>query len=249
VITGGAHGIGRAIAMRFQQAGARICLIDKDANAAEATVKELAANDASLEPVFVYADLSLPQDIRAAATQIERELGKVNILVNNAGIEVETPFAKLSVECWDLILAVNLRAPVLLTQGVLPLFPPEGGCIINISSIHATHAFADSTAYACSKSGLVALSRNLALELASAHIRVNAICPGYIDTRLWDDYLRNLPNSSEVAAQTTALHPVGRRGLPADVAEAALFLASESSSFITGTQFVVDGGLTIRAHP
>ena len=96
---------------------------------------------------------------------------------------------------------------------------------------------------------MVALTRNLALELAPRHIRVNAICPGYIDTRLWEEYLRNSPDPTALAAQTTALHPLGRRGMPADVSEAALFLASEASAFITGTILVVDGGLTVRAHP
>jgi len=121
--------------------------------------------------------------------------------------------------------------------------------VINMSSIHATHAFASSTAYACSKAGLVALTRNLALELAPRHIRVNAICPGYIDTRLWEEYMRRSPDADALAANTAALHPLGRRGIPADVASAALFLATDASAFITGTCLVVDGGLTIRAHP
>jgi 3-oxoacyl-[acyl-carrier protein] reductase len=95
---------------------------------------------------------------------------------------------------------------------------------------------------------MVALTRNLALELANRHIRVNWICPGYIDTRLWEQYLRNSANPKAVAEQTTALHPVGRRGMPSDISEAALFLASDSSAFITGTDLIVDGGLTIRAH-
>jgi NAD(P)-dependent dehydrogenase (short-subunit alcohol dehydrogenase family) len=249
VITGGAHGIGRAIAGRFQKEGARVCLIDCDLEAGEAVVRELAGSDPSLEAMFVYADLARPEEIRAAAATIERAFGQVDILVNNAGIEAEKSFAEISAECWDMVIAVNLRAPYLLTQSVLPLFPPEGGCIINISSIHATHAFPDSTAYACSKAGLVALSRNLALELAPHHIRVNAICPGYIDTRLWYDYLRRSPDADQLEAQTSALHPLGRRGVPTDIAEAALFLATESSSFMTGTQLVLDGGLTMRAHP
>lgn len=249
VITGGAHGIGRAIAGRFQKEGARVCVIDCDHEAGEAAARELTDGDPSLEAMFVYADLARPEHIRAAAATIESAFGRVDILVNNAGIEAEMPFAELNAERWDMVIAVNLRATFLITQAVLPLFPPAGGCVINISSIHATHAFPDSTAYACSKAGLVALSRNLALELAPRHIRVNGICPGYIDTRLWDDYLRRSPDANQLEAQTTVLHPIGRRGVPADVAEAALFLATESSSFMTGTQLVVDGGLTIRAHP
>jgi NAD(P)-dependent dehydrogenase (short-subunit alcohol dehydrogenase family) len=131
----------------------------------------------------------------------------------------------------------------------LPLFRDSGGAIVNISSIHASHAFSDSIPYACSKAGLVALTRNLALELAPRRIRVNCICPGYVDTRLWEEYLRNSANPKAVADQTTALHPLGRRGMPADISEAVLFLASESSSFITGADLLVDGGLTLRAHP
>jgi NAD(P)-dependent dehydrogenase (short-subunit alcohol dehydrogenase family) len=249
VITGGAHGIGRSIAGRFQKEGARICLIDCDHEAGEAAARELTGNDPTMAPVFVYADLARPEQIRVAAATVERVFGRVDILVNNAGIEDEKPFDEISDECWDRVIAVNLRAPFLLTQAMLPLFPPEGGSIINISSVHATHAFPDSTAYASSKAGLVALSRNLALELAPRHIRVNVICPGYIDTRMWEDYLRRSPAANQLEAQTTALHPIGRRGVPADVAETVLFLASESSAFMTGTQLVVDGGLTIRAHP
>jgi NAD(P)-dependent dehydrogenase (short-subunit alcohol dehydrogenase family) len=96
---------------------------------------------------------------------------------------------------------------------------------------------------------MVALTRNLALELASRKIRVNCISPGYIDTRLWEEYLRNSADPNAVSEQTTALHPLGRRGMPSDISQAALFLASESADFVTGTDLVVDGGLTIRAHP
>ena len=96
---------------------------------------------------------------------------------------------------------------------------------------------------------MLALTRNLALELATRRIRVNCICPGYIDTRLWEEYLRNSADPKSIAEQTTALHPLGRRGIPTDVSEATLFLCSEASAFITGTNLVVDGGLTVRAHP
>jgi len=173
---------------------------------------------------------------------------RIDILVNNAGIEMEKPLAQLTVADWDLILNVNLRGAFLLAQATVPLFPESGGAIVNISSIHATHAFPGSIPYACSKAAMLALTRNLALELATRHIRVNCICPGYIDTRLWEEYLRNSPDPESIAEQTTALHPLGRRGIPADVSEAALFLASEASAFITGTNLVVDGGLTVRAH-
>ena len=248
VVTGGAQGIGRAIAERFQQAGARVCILDCDNATGEAAANELTAADPAHAVIFYRIDLEQHAAIAVAAQQIKSLCGQVDILVNNAGVELDTSFQAMTAALWDKILAINLRAPFLLTQALEPLFPATGGAVINISSIHATHAFASSTAYACSKAGLVALTRNLALELAPRHIRVNAICPGYIDTRLWEEYMRQSPDAEALAASTAALHPLGRRGVPADVASAALFLAADASAFITGTCLVVDGGLTIRAH-
>jgi len=248
VVTGGVRGIGRAIAERFQQAGARVCILDCDNAAGEAAANELTAADPAHAVTFHPIDLERFAAIPAAAGQIRSLYGRIDILVNNAGVEMDTAFRDMTAAVWDKILAINLRAPFLLTQALEPLFPATGGAVINISSIHASHAFASSTAYACSKAGLVALTRNLALELAPLHIRVNAICPGYIDTRLWEEYMRRSPNAEALAAKTAALHPLGRRGVPTDVANAALFLATDGSAFITGTCLVVDGGLTIRAH-
>jgi NAD(P)-dependent dehydrogenase (short-subunit alcohol dehydrogenase family) len=248
VITGGAQGIGRAIAERLQQAGAQVCIFDCDNVAGEAAANELTAVDPTHAVAFHRIDLEQHAAIPVAAGKIKSLYGRVNILVNNAGVELDTDFQEMTATLWDKVLAINLRAPFLLTQALEPLFPAAGGAVINISSIHATHAFSSSTAYACSKAGLVALTRNLALELAARHIRVNAICPGYIDTRLWDEYMRQSPDAEAFAANTAALHPLGRRGVPTDVANAALFLAADASAFITGTCLVVDGGLTIRAH-
>ena len=122
------------------------------------------------------------------------------------------------------MIAVNLRAPLLVSQALAPLFPAAGGAIVNISSIHADHAFPNAIPYACSKAGLMALTRNLALELAPRRIRVNAVCPGYIDTPMWDEWLRTMSDPEALASQTEALHPLGRRGLPEDVASAAVLI-------------------------
>lgn len=249
LISGGAQGIGRAIAAVFQREGACVFILDWDENQGNAAAAELTQRNPSLPVHFLRADLRSPQEIQAALEGLGKFHSQIDILVNNAGIEMEKTFANLTVDDWDLVLQVNLRGAFLLTQAAVPLFPKTGGAIVNVSSIHATHAFPDSIPYACSKAGLVALTRNLALDLAGRHIRVNCICPGYVDTRLWENYLKSSPNPEALAEQTRALHPVGRRGVPCDVGEAALFLASESSQFITGTDLVVDGGLTIRAHP
>ncbi len=248
LISGGAQGIGRAIATLFQREGACVFLLDCDAATGNQTAAELSKQDPSRPVKYLAADLQKPEDIQNAARTLQMTHPRIDALINNAGLERERPLEKLTVADWDLVLNVNLRGAFLLTQALVPLFPASGGAIVNISSIHASHAFPDSIPYACSKAGMVALTRNLALELASRHIRVNCICPGYIDTRLWEEYLRNSDNPKALAEQTTALHPVGRRGIPADVSEAALFLASDSSAFITGTDLIVDGGLTVRAH-
>ena len=248
LVTGGAQGIGKAITESFQQAGARVCILDCDQVIGSASAHKLTAANAATPVSFFPSDLANAGDITAAAEFVKRSYGRIDILVNNAGVELDRPFPEMTAILWENIMAVNLRAPFLLTQALVPLFPASGGAVINISSIHATHAFPDSTTYACSKAGLLALTRNLALELAPRGIRVNAVCPGYIDTRLWEEYARQAPDSEELASRTASLHPLQRRGLPKDVADAVLFLAAGGSSFITGTQLVVDGGLTVRAH-
>ena len=248
VVTGGARGIGRAIAERVQAAGAHVTIVDSDREPGEATAQTLTEKHPDRPVEFFMANLEKMDEIDAIASHFSGNLGRLDVLVNNAGIEMDKSFEDVASSDWERIQAVNLRAPFFLTQRMLPFFPPSGGSIINISSIHSTHAFKNSIVYACSKAALIALTRNLALELAPRHIRVNAICPGYIDTRLWETYLHSSPNPESLAAWTAELHPLGRRGVPDDIAQAALFLATSASSFITGTQIVADGGLTIRAH-
>ncbi|HET8824179.1 MAG TPA: glucose 1-dehydrogenase [Terriglobales bacterium] len=249
LVSGGAQGIGQAIAALFQKEGACVVILDCDAATGQTTAKQLSAAGPSLPVCFVEADLRQASQIQQAVTAVQRVHGRLDVLVNNAGIEIEKPLESLTLDDWNRVMEINLRGAFLLAQAAIPLFPASGGAIVNISSIHATHAFPGSIPYACSKAGMVALTRNLALELASRRIRVNCISPGYIDTRLWEQYLRNSADPEGVSQQTTDLHPLGRRGMPSDVSQAALFLASDSSEFITGTDLVVDGGLTVRAHP
>lgn len=243
VVTGGARGIGRAIAERFHAAGATVCVVDRDAVQGQEAVGAMAGSR------MLQADLADVAAIRRVGSQVAEQFGHVDVLVNNAGIEHDQAFEQVTAQLWESVMAVNLRAPLLLTQALLPCFPPAGGAIVNITSIHAFRAFPNAIPYACSKAGLLALSRNLALELAPRNIRVNAICPGYIDTQLWDDYLKTAEDPDRLAEETRALHPLGRRGVPEDVAGSVLFLADSAASFITGTHLVIDGGLTIRAHP
>ena len=249
LITGGAQGIGRATAALFQREAASVFVLDCDERAGNSTAAELTSQNPSHPVRYVPVDLQEVSEIQNAVQAIQKFHNRVDILVNNAGMQVDKTIETLTVADWDLVMNVNLRGAFLLARELLSLFPESGGSIVNISSIHATHAFPDSIPYACSKAAMLALTRNLALDLATRRIRVNCICPGYIDTRRWEHCLQSSSNPAEVAQQTAALHPVGRRGIPDDIAEAALFLASDSSAFITGTDLVVDGGLTVRAHP
>ncbi len=248
LVSGGAQGIGRAITAVLQREGTHVFILDSDPAAGAQAAAELTENNSALPVRFIPADLRHGAQIPDAIAFVRGFHDHIDILVNNAGIKLEKPFEQITTDDWDLVLNVNLRGSFLLAQAAVRMFPPSGGAIVNISSVHATHAFPQAIPYACSKAAMVALTRNLALELASRKIRVNCVCPGYIDTRIWEDSLRRSSDPVAVAAQTAALHPVGRRGVPDDIAEAVLFLASDKSSFITGTDLIVDGGLTIRTH-
>jgi meso-butanediol dehydrogenase/(S,S)-butanediol dehydrogenase/diacetyl reductase len=239
VVTGAAAGIGRGIAERFAEEGGAVAALDRDATGLE----RLATAHPNL---FVLpSDVSDEASSAAAFETIRERWGRVDVLVNNAGIELHGAVAEMPVEQWDRVLAVNLRGAYLMSRGAIPLMRDQGGSIINIASVHAFVAYPGCAAYDTTKAGLLGFTRALALDHGRDGIRVNAICPGYIHTPLMDQWLAQLPDREAEMRRIIELHPVGRIGTPRDVAELALFLAAPQAGFITGAAITLDGGMTL----
>jgi 2-hydroxycyclohexanecarboxyl-CoA dehydrogenase len=240
IVTGGASGIGLAIARRLADDGAKVALFDLDgSSAAEAAAKIAAAGAVA---VGLRVDVSDRDQVQHAVDEIRARLGRVTILVNNAGVEGFRPFLRITPEDWNTLLAVNLTGTFHCCQVVLPdMLAARWGRIVNISS-SSTHGGQPFMAhYVASKSGVVGLTKSLALEFGPSGITVNTIPPGFIDTPMTrrNEALGHLGNSVEYLAQHT---PVRRAGQPEDIAAACAFLVSEQAGYITGQVIGVNGG-------
>ena len=236
LVTGAARGIGRAVAEALAREGCDVCVnyIQHEAEARSAAETLTAIGRRCL---VVQADVADPAACEAMVRETEAALGPVDILVNNAGISYAGLFQDMTDDDWDRCLAVNLTGARNMARAVLPhMLHEKAGAIVNISSIWGLRGASCEVGYACSKAGIVALTRSLALELAPSHIRVNAVAPGCIDT----DMVRVLDRDTvDSLIEET---PLGRLGRPEDIAQAVVFLASEKASFITGQVLAVDGG-------
>jgi 3-oxoacyl-[acyl-carrier protein] reductase len=243
IVTGAGRGIGRGILRAFAAAGAQTVAVDLDGAAAEAAAAEL-AEQGRPECLPIQADVADYGRARLAVAEVLARFGRVDVLVNNAGIAQRTPFLELTEAEWDRVLAVNLKGAFNWSQAVAPAMLQQGwGRIIAISSVNAktggvVFPAVSRAAYAAAKAGLLGLTRSLARELAP-NVTVNAICPGLIATELTASSWR------ERAAEAVAPIPAGRPGQPEDIAQAVLFLASEGASYITGEVMDVNGGFYI----
>jgi NAD(P)-dependent dehydrogenase (short-subunit alcohol dehydrogenase family) len=241
VITGAATGIGRASALLFSRAGARVMLADVREPELARTVADVRA--AGGEVASLVADLARPDDCAAVVASAVRVFGRLDVVLNNAGVgtmvvggTVET----IGLEHWDLAHDVNVRAIYLVSRAAVPHMRRAGGAIVNIASVSAFRGSVErpSHAYAASKGAVLALTRAMAASYGRDRIRVNAICPGTIRTRLTADIVERVQQASKEGRGI----PLGRVGEPEDIARCALFLASDDAGFISGTQIVVDGG-------
>lgn len=234
VITGGGQGIGKGMAWRFLAEGARVVLADCDAAAGRLAAREL--RDAG-EVRFLRVDVGREQQVVRLAEQV----GDIDILVNNAGIMIRKPLAQLTLAEWQRVLAVNLTGAFLCARAFAASLRQRQGTIVNIASTRALMSEPDTEAYAASKGGLVALTHALAVSLGP-QVRVNCISPGWIDVSGW--HTEGAAGQDPLSAAEHQQHPVGRVGTPEDVATLALYLVSQESAFVTGQNFVLDGGMT-----
>lgn len=245
LITGGAQGIGLGLSQAFAKAGAVVIIADQDEEAGAEAADWLLQQQ--LQGQYIACDVGSEEQVQNLMRQIETKYRKMDALVNNAGIAnpAVKPLQEMEMAQFDRVLAVNLRGPVLCAKYALPLLQQaESPSILNISSTRAFMSEPDTFPYAASKGGLEALTHALAVSLTDPKIRVNAIAPGWIETGPWKKRShRHEPQHSQADKEQ---HPVGRVGLPEDIAEAALFLCSDKAGFITGQTLVIDGGMTVK---
>lgn len=241
-VTGGARGIGRATVERLASEGARVAFCDLDAD-----VGGQAAAEIGYDVRFFSCDIADEHQIAGAVAHTLAALGDVTVLVNNAGVNANFDMATMTTDEWDRFMAVDLRAAWLTAKHVVAgMQDAGGGAIVNVSSMHGFVTLKGFFPYAAAKSGLLGLTRSMALDYGERGIRVNAVCPGFIRTRLVQDSIDLNPDPK--AAEAAMLRGVAlqRMAEPAEVAAAIAFLASDDASYITGASLMVDGGLTAR---
>jgi NAD(P)-dependent dehydrogenase (short-subunit alcohol dehydrogenase family) len=239
VITGGGSGLGRAMALRFAEEGAAVAVADLIPERAAETAELIAK--ARGRGIGIDADVTDAAQVEAMVARGIAEFGQIDILVNNAGISVGDNILKIDEPGWDHTFDVCLKSAYLCSKAVLPgMIERRSGAILNISSVNAVWAIGKE-AYSAAKAGMLNLTQNMALKYGDYGIRVNAISPGTVRTAIWDERLKKNP---DVIDKLVVYYPLGRIGQPEDIANAALFLVSDDSSWITGINLPVDGGVS-----
>ena len=242
LVTGAGTGIGRGLALAFARQGAAVAVhYSHSATGADAVVNELVAGGG--KAAAFRADFAEVDSLQSMATAAVAFLGGLDVLVNNAGITMNRPFGKVTAEQFDLLYHVNVRAPFFLIQALLPELEKSHGVIINLSSIHAFEGYTEHSVYAGTRGAIVAFTRQLAIELAPRGVRVNAIAPGAVPV---PNHFKSTPevDVEQAIRDCGKAIPCGFAGTPEDIANVALFLASDAARYIVGQTLIVDGGTT-----
>ena len=243
IVTGASAGIGRATALAFAREGARVSLADVDAERGEKVVAEVV--EIGSDACFTATDVSDAGSVAALVDATVDRFGRLDYAFNNAGIEgAQAPTGDCTIENWNHVIAVNLTGVFLCMHAEIPrMLESGGGVIVNNSSVAGLVGFAGIPAYTASKHGILGLTKTAALEYAAQGVRVNAVCPGVIDTEMIDRFTHDDPAAREGLLTT---EPIGRLGGPSEIADAVVWLCSDRSSFVTGHALAVDGGFVAQ---
>jgi NAD(P)-dependent dehydrogenase (short-subunit alcohol dehydrogenase family) len=245
IVTGGAMGIGEATARKLAELGASVAILDVDSDAGSNSAAAITKDGGICD--FFRCNVSVGQDVSQAVAAVVDKFGVIDVLVSNAGIQLYGDTVTTTEEEWDRLMGINLKGCFLVSKYTVPHMIERGGAIVIVGSVQSMTAISNSIAYVASKHGLLGLTRAMALDYAQKGIRVNCVCPGAIDTPMLR-WAAGLSDDPEKVIQTcNRMHPLGRIGKPAEVADAIVYLASPMASFITGTALVVDGGMLVPA--
>lgn len=240
VITGSGSGIGRACALGFAKEGASIVVADINMHAAEETVRQI---QAACGKAFAFqADVSNPGSVAGLVGATFKTHGKIDVLINNAAIQVNKTIADTSFEEWNAQMSVNVGGVFLCSKLFLPYLKITKGNIVNMSSVNGYFVEPSCAGYCATKAAIIGLTKAMAIDHGPEGIRVNCICPGYIDAGLAEGYFQSQANPAQARVDAGKLHALWRIGKPEEVAQVAIFLASDDASFVTGSAYVVDGG-------
>lgn len=247
VVTGAGSGIGKAIAESFAAEGARVTLADIDAAKCEAVAARI--RQAGGDAVAFATDVGSPASVESLAEFVAEHFGGLNVLVNDAAIQVNKTVEATTPAEWDRLMAVNVGGVFLCSRAFMPALRTSRGVIINLSSVNAFFVEPGCAAYCASKAAVLGLTKAMAIDHGLEGIRVHAICPGYINAGLAEGYFEAQKDPAAARREAGLLHALGRIGEPGEVARAAVFLAGDDSSFMTGSSLIVDGGFSAGLPP
>ena len=242
IVTGGSSGIGAATVRRFVNEGAEVLIADRNVKDAETLARELG------ESVFAMScDVRREAEVKAVAEAAMQRWGRIDVLVNNAGAELNRPYDTTTVDEWDMVLDTDLKGPWLFCKHVVPHMVSAGsGSVINVSSLNGLVGFPLSTAYGSAKGGLIVFTKDIAIELAQSGVRFNCVCPGVIETPMMERWTDLMPDKADAQRMLRGVMPIGRMGTADEVAGAIFFFASDDSALCQGAVLSVDGGFVAQ---